>query len=371
MDRPLLLGVIWEGACALSGVGSGFSVGSFFVDMSKKAGSFYVECPSPATVGCVLEQLQLVLQVPTEEIQLAVDCGEGRSTGAQPECGSATAGALSGVDLLARRPLNQGNVLRLRLPAEWTPRASLYRSTMIRGVCGRCDRVMFPRYDKYPAPLLSRPDVHRVYFDERWRFAIWYRQPSRFREILLEEEAHLERERRAEPLIAEVLSFLPTPLIQLVAGLARSSSLTELSTIYHQALIAELCEHPPSNLGYEVNASDVDALWDAAFDVLSTATWTRLVDDLVRTKDVPFPGRLAQIHAHLLQDGRAHHVAKLASIGVDWDRHAKSSAEEGTDGHAESAAGEETDGHAKHPAEEGTDGALGAKARCGKRKSHM
>jgi hypothetical protein len=111
----------------------------------------------------------------------------------------------------------------------------------------------FPKYDRYPAPLITTSFARKVYRSDRWRFAIWYLETNRLRELLQEEVQHWKSDLQMNEILqyANDLFKFPQPLLETIKGYTNTCTLMDYD-IYQKSIISTLLStQHPTRYNYE------------------------------------------------------------------------------------------------------------------------
>jgi hypothetical protein len=129
----------------------------------------------------------------------------------------------------------------------------------------------FPKYDRYPSPLLSNSFASKVKGADRWRYAIWFLQPVRLREILLEEVNAWETDQKRLCDLCSILPKLNIPIVlsHCIAEYAIGCTLFDLLPSHNTGILATLCEcNHPTNLCESYNPTEYFRCFDVFCHVM-------------------------------------------------------------------------------------------------------
>ena len=173
----------------------------------------------------------------------------------------------------------------------------------------------FPKYDRYPTPLMSESFASQRTGKHRWTFAIWYLQPSRFKEILQEEMKWWSNDQKRGDVLKAVLNQ-PNKILKMIKDYADLSTLLQLDETYCTGIVSLLCEqNHPSNFAYPDNKQSYEKCFRIFVDVLRqnpsfcAALWTQTKNNSTRWG----PSEMTHISQEL--EDRPEWVDALTKVG--------------------------------------------------------
>jgi len=146
----------------------------------------------------------------------------------------------------------------------------------------------FPKYDRYPEPLMSESFAQQRTGKHRWMYAIWFLQYSRFNEILREEMKWWANDQKRGDVLKIILKQ-PRDVLKIINDYAGECTLLQLEDTYWTGIVSQLCEQNHfSNFAYHDNKQSYEKSFYTFIDVLRQnksfceALWTQTKNNSTR-----------------------------------------------------------------------------------------